>query len=255
MKAIVSLSGGRDSATCLGLAVDKFGSDNVYAIGFDYGSKHPQELIQAQKIADYYNVPYQVIKIDPEIFSGSTCTMLEGSKDSVQLDKTYEELLNEKAGKVDTYVPARNTLFSAYVLAKAESLSQQFNDEEVTIILGQHADDSGFYIDDQGNEHLDYTKAAYPDTSVDFVNAFAEVAKISSCGKVKYWAPFIKNHKYELIKIGMSLSKPVPYHLCLSCYDPIVDEDGNWHECGRCATCLDTKKALIKAGYNDGRLN
>ena len=57
MKAIVSLSGGRDSATCLGLAVDKFGYENVYAIGFDYGSKHPQELVQAQKIADYYNIP------------------------------------------------------------------------------------------------------------------------------------------------------------------------------------------------------
>ena len=54
MKCVVSLSGGRDSATCLGLAVDKFGTENVYAIGFEYGSTHPQELICAQKIADYY---------------------------------------------------------------------------------------------------------------------------------------------------------------------------------------------------------
>lgn len=254
MKSIVSLSGGRDSATCLGLAVQEFGKDNVYAVGFEYGSKHPQELIQAQKIADYYEVPFKVINIDPTIFSGSTCTMLKQSSKDVQLNKTYEELLSEKEGKVDTYVPARNTLFSAYILAIAESVSQQFN-EDVTILLGQHADDSGFSTDENGKEVLDYTKAAYPDTSVEFVNAFAEVARISSVGRVHYWAPFIKNHKYELIEIGMKLKKPVPYNLCLSCYDPIVDEDGNYHECGKCATCLDTIKALKLANYNNGELN
>lgn len=153
----------------------------------------------------------------------------------------------EGVTKVDTYVPARNTLFSAYVLAKAESISQQF-DDDVTILLGQHADDSGFYIDENGEEHLDFTKAAYPDCSVEFVNAFAEVARISSVNRVTYWAPFVKNHKYELIRRGMELKKPVPYHLCMSCYEPVMGEDGQWHECGRCATCLDSIEAEKKAG-------
>lgn len=249
MKAIVSLSGGRDSATCLGLAVEKFGKENVYAIGFEYGSKHPQELESAKKIASYYEVPFQIITINPEIFEGSGCTLLKGSEKEIQLDMTYEEIMKANGQrKVDTYVPARNTLFSAYVLAKAESISQQFNNEEVTIILGQHADDSGFTINEKGEEVLDATKAAYPDCSIEFVNAFAEVARISSVGKVKYWAPFVKNHKYELIKVGMNLKKPVPYNLCLSCYEPIQDENGNWHECGRCATCLDAIEAEKKAG-------
>ena len=84
MKCVVSLSGGRDSSTCLGLAVEKYGKENVFAIGFEYGSKHPQELIAAQKIADYYEVPYQIITIDPSIFKGSTCTMLKGSEKEVQ---------------------------------------------------------------------------------------------------------------------------------------------------------------------------
>lgn len=248
MKAIVSLSGGRDSATCLGLAVDTYGKENVYAVGFEYGSKHPQELVQAQKIADYYGVPYQIIKIDPSIFNGSTSSLLKSSGKDVQLDKTYDEIMSEKEGKVDTYVPARNTLFSAYVLAKAESLYQQCNDD-VTIMLGQHADDSGFTVNENGEEVLDATKAAYPDCSIEFVEAFEKVAKISSVGHVHYWAPFVKNHKYELIKIGMHLKKPVPYKLCLSCYDPVQDENGNWHECGRCATCLDAIAAEKKAGY------
>lgn len=124
MKCVVSLSGGRDSATCLGLAVEKYGAENVYAVGFEYGSTHPQELVQAQKICDYYKVPYQVINIDPSIYAGSTCTMLKTSDKKMEKGKTYKEILSEKEGKVSTYVPARNTLFSAYVLSKAESLSE-----------------------------------------------------------------------------------------------------------------------------------
>ena len=247
MKCIVSLSGGRDSATCLGLAVDKYGAENVYSIGFEYGSTHPQELECAKKIASYYGVPYQIIKINPEIFKGSTCTMLLGSSKEIQKDKTYEEILREKEGKVDTYVPFRNGLFSAYLAARAESLSQEFNNDDVIIILGQHADDSGYYIDENGNLMLDESKAAYPDCTVNFVKAFERVVEISSVGKVHYYAPFIKMHKWELIKIGLQLKNPVPYNMCLSCYDPIIYKDGTFEECKRCATCLDVELNMERA--------
>ena len=169
MKCIVSLSGGRDSSTCLGLAVERYGAENVYAMGFEYGSKHPQELQAAKKIAEYYGVPYQIVTIDSSIFTGSTSSLLKSSNKEVQKDKTYEEILAVKEGKVDTYVPFRNGLFSSYVAAKAESLVQQFNDD-VVIMLGQHADDSGYYVDENGNEMLDETKAAYPDCTVKFHN-------------------------------------------------------------------------------------
>lgn len=250
MKCIVSLSGGRDSATCLGLAVDKYGSENVFTVGFEYGSKHPQELEAAKKIAEYYKVPFKIISIDASVFEGSDCTMLKGSKNEVEKGKTYQEILSEKEGKVSTYVPARNTLFGAYLLAIAESLSQKY-DEPVVITLGQHADDSGYYVDKNGVEHLDYTTAAYPDTSVAYVEAFAKVAAISSVGKVSYWTPFVKLHKWELIKQGLLLKKPVPYHLCFSCYDPIFDKTSNsWKECGVCATDLDVKAAYRLALEN-----
>lgn len=246
MKCVVSLSGGRDSATCLGLAIEKYGKENVYTMGFEYGSTHPQELECAKKIAAYYEVPYQIVKINPEIFKGSTCTMLQGATKEIQKGKTYEEILAEKEGKVDTYVPFRNGLFSAYVAARAESLVQEFN-EDVVIMLGQHADDSGYYIDENGNEMLDESKAAYPDCTKKFVEAFENVVKISSVGKVHYDAPFVTKHKWELLITGMTLSKPVPYNLCLSCYDPIVDEHGTVHECGKCATCLDVESNMKKA--------
>lgn len=246
MKCIVSLSGGRDSSTCLGLAVERYGKENVSAIGFEYGSKHPQELIAAQKIADYYGVTYRVINIDPSIFEGSTCTMLKGSKEEVEKGRSYEEILAEKEGKVSTYVPARNTLFSAYTLAFAESLSEKTKDK-VVIMLGQHADDSGYYVDENGVEHLDDSKAAYPDCSLSYVRAFAKVAEISSVGNVIYDTPFVKMHKWELIKLGMELKKPVPYEMCFSCYDPIQNEKGEWVECGVCATDIDVKKNMNKA--------
>lgn len=249
MKCIVSLSGGRDSATCLGLAVDRYGAENVYCMGFEYGSTHPQELDRAKKIAEYYNVPYQIVSINPDIFKGSTCTMLKGATKEIQKGKTYEEILKEKEGKVDTYVPFRNGLFSAYIAARAESLVQEF-DEDVVIMLGQHADDSGYYVDENGVEHLDETKAAYPDCSVSFVKAFEKVVDISSVHRVHYEAPFVKNHKWELIKCGLELKKPVPYELCLSCYDPVVKENGDVEECFECATCLDVISNTIKALEN-----
>lgn len=249
MKCIVSLSGGRDSATCLGLAVDRYGAENCYAIGFEYGSTHICELDAGQKIADYFQVPYQIIAINPEIFKGSTCTMLQGSKKEIQKGKTYEEILSEKEGKVDTYVPFRNGLFSAYVAAKAESLVQGF-DEDVVIMLGQHADDSGYYVDENGVEQLDESKAAYPDCTKKFVDAFEEVVRISSVGRVHYEAPFVKMHKWELLKLGMELPKPVPYEYCFSCYDPVRiritrgEHMYTYVECKECATCLDTKKNM-----------
>lgn len=249
MKVVLGLSGGRDSSTALGAAVQLYGAENIFALGFEYGSKHPQELEAAKKIADYYNVKFKIITINTNVFEGTTSTLLKQSGKEVQLDKTYEQIMTENGNhKVDTYVPARNTLFGAYLLAQAESLVQKYNDE-VTIILGQHADDSGFTINEEGEEVLDAKRAAYPDCSIEYVEAFKKVVDISSVGKVYYWAPFINLHKWQIIAAGMNFKKPVPYEFCLSCYDPIVLEDGTIKECGRCATCLDVITAEKKAGY------
>ena len=141
MKGIVSLSGGRDSSTLLAKVVKELGAENVYAISFEYGSKHPAELECAKKIAEYYGIKeHKIISIDPSIFKGSTCTMLEGGAE-VQKDKSYDQIIKENGeGAVDTYVPARNFLFSAYTCAYAESKAQETGDE-ITYYLGQHADD------------------------------------------------------------------------------------------------------------------
>ena len=51
MKATVLLSGGLDSSTCLGIAVKKYGAENVVAVSIFYGQRHARELDSAKKIA------------------------------------------------------------------------------------------------------------------------------------------------------------------------------------------------------------
>ena len=56
MKALVLFSGGVDSSTCLGMAVSRYGAENVVALSVQYGQKHEKEVEAAEKIARYYNV-------------------------------------------------------------------------------------------------------------------------------------------------------------------------------------------------------
>ena len=231
MKAIVSLSGGRDSGTLLAKVVNELGAENVYAISFEYGSKHPAELECAKKLVEYYGIKeHKIITIDPTIFQGSTCTLLKGG-DEVQKDMTYDQIIERDGeGQVDTYVPARNFLFSAYTCAYAECKAQETGDE-VTYYLGQHADDAA--------------GAAYPDCSPAFTETMAKATEISSEGRVHTVSPFINLHKSDIIELAIKLGLPLEY--TLSCYDPI-EKDGYVEECGRCATCLDVKKAMEKNG-------
>ena len=176
----------------------------------------------------------KIITINPEIFSGSTCTLLQGG-DEVQKDMTYDQIIERDGeGQVDTYVPARNFLFSAYTCAYAESKAQETGDN-VVYWLGQHADDAA--------------GAAYSDCTPEFTETMAKATEISSEGRVHTESPFINLHKSDIIQLAIELG--VPLNLTLSCYDPIsYEENGKKYvkECGRCATCLDVKKAVEANG-------
>ena len=60
-KAVILLSGGQDSTTCLFWAKQNF--DEVFAVGFDYGQMHEQELKQAEKIAELAQIPYKIFDV------------------------------------------------------------------------------------------------------------------------------------------------------------------------------------------------
>src|SRR6478735_4900557 len=113
--AVVLLSGGLDSTTCLAIAkADRFES---FALSFRYGQRHAIELESAKRVADALDVRRHVVcDIDLRIFGGSALTS------DIDVPK------HESAGQITadipvTYVPARNTVFLSFALAYAEVVS------------------------------------------------------------------------------------------------------------------------------------
>lgn len=150
MRVLILLSGGVDSSTCLAMAVNEYGKENVVALSTSYGQKHTKELESARKIADYYQV--ELIEIDlGKIFSYSDCSLLSHSKKEIP-QGSYDKQLKESDGeKISTYVPFRNGLF----LSTAASIALSRNCQ--LIYYGAHSDDSA--------------GEAYPDCSVEFNEA------------------------------------------------------------------------------------
>ena len=109
MKALVLASGGVDSTTCLALAVQQYGAENVLALSLFYGQKHHKELQAAQQVVDYYQT--QHLKLDlSDIFKFGDNALLANS--AQEIPKTsYADQLEQQNGPVNTYVPFRNGLF------------------------------------------------------------------------------------------------------------------------------------------------
>lgn len=218
-KAVVLLSGGIDSTTCLALAVKKYSRENIIALSLYYGQKHDKELKSASDIANYYNV--KIIQEDISNimkYAKNVCTLVKNGND-IQ-DGTYsEQIKNNSQGRVNTYVPFRNGLLLSIATSYADSL---FPNEYVDIIYGAHKDDA--------------CNNAYADCSEEFAYAMNKAINIGTYGKIKLYRPFIDKNKAEIVKEGTKLN--VPYDLTWSCYK------GGKNHCGVCATCLDRKKAF-----------
>ena len=222
MKALVLFSGGVDSTTCLAIAADKYGADEVLALSLYYGQKHSRELEAARKIAAHYGVKHKELDL-ALIFADSDCTLLKGSDGEIPKE-SYAEQLEKTDGKpVSTYVPFRNGLF----LASAASIALSNGCGE--IYYGAHSDDAA------GN--------AYPDCSSDFNDAINRAIYLGSGEELRVTAPFIGMNKAQVIAKGLALG--VPYELTWSCYE------GGDKPCGVCGTCRDRIAAFRANGIDD----
>lgn len=221
MKALVLFSGGVDSTTCLAMAVDKYGKENVIALSISYGQKHTKEIEVSDSIAKFYGVEHIYLDL-AKIFQYSDCSLLAGSDKEIPKE-SYSDQLKKTDGKpVSTYVPFRNGLF----LSSAASLA--LSKDCQVIYYGAHADDAA------GN--------AYPDCSSDFNNAIARAIYIGSGNQLKVEAPFVNLTKAEVVAIGVKLG--VPYEMTWSCYE------GGDKPCGVCGTCRDRKAAFLANDLN-----
>src|SRR6185437_3771590 len=214
--AIVLLSGGLDSTTCLAIARTEFAP--IYTMAFDYGQRHRHELAAAEAIAKNAGVAeHRVIRIDLRQFGKSALT------DDIAVPKDRDEA-KMTADIPITYVPARNTIFLSNALAWAEVL----NCDDVFI----------------GVNALDYS--GYPDCRPEFIESFEQTARLGT--KRTSFAvhdPLVHLTKAQIIRRGVELG--VDYSKTHSCYDP----DSQGRACGRCDSCLLRKKGFAEAGVAD----
>ena len=85
---MVLCSGGVDSTTCLGMAVDKYGAENVIALSIYYGQKHTKEIECAKKVTQHYQVEHLSLDLE-KIFQYSDCSLLSHSDKEIPQDKRY----------------------------------------------------------------------------------------------------------------------------------------------------------------------
>ena len=227
MKAVVLSSGGLDSTTCLAIAVNKFGAQNVAALSIFYGQRNAAELNAARAVADFYKVTRYELDA-AEIFSHSKSAMLAASTESLEKGSYAAQMSKNNSPQISTYVPFRNGL----MISIAASFAYDLCEDVLDLYVGIHADDAA--------------EAAYADCRADFVAAMSAAIRIGTYEKIRLIAPFLCQKKSDVVKVGLELG--VPYELTRSCY-----ERGD-KPCGQCATCIDRARAFALNGVDDPAL-
>jgi 7-cyano-7-deazaguanine synthase len=218
-RAIVLLSGGLDSATCL--LVAKQEAPDVFALSFDYGQRHRIELERARALAIRYGAAaHRIVRLDYPAPEGSALT------------DASREIPRHALGREPipvTYVPARNTLFLAHAVAWGEAIGV------ADIFIGANA--------------LDYS--GYPDCRPEFLESFERTAnlgtKAGAQGAMSFriHAPLIAMTKGDIVALAARLG--LDFALTSSCYDP----SSEGAPCGACDSCLLRAKGFTDAGLAD----
>jgi len=215
--AVVLLSGGLDSATCLAIA--RAEGYDCHALSFAYGQRHGAELAAARRVAAALGAAqHRVMTIDLAAFGGSALT-----------DTSIAVPEAPSTGIPVTYVPARNTIFLAMALAWSEVLGAR------DVYIGVNA--------------VDYS--GYPDCRPAFIEAFERMANLATRAgveegaRLRIRAPLVELSKAAIIRRGVDLG--VDYSLTVSCYQ--ADAEGR--ACGRCDSCRLRREGFVAAGVAD----
>jgi 7-cyano-7-deazaguanine synthase len=217
-RAVVLLSGGLDSTTVLGHARSE--GWEAYALSFDYGQRHREELVRAAEVAAMLGAAeHRVVRVDLGTFGGSALTA------EIEVPKDREEMGEDIPV---TYVPARNTVFLSLALAWAETLGAQH-----IFVVANAVDYSG-----------------YPDCRPAYLKAYEAMANLATKAavegrRIEIRAPLIDLPKKEIVKRAIALG--VDPAETVTCYQP--DEDGR--ACGACDACRIRKAGFADAGIAD----
>lgn len=215
-RAVVLLSGGMDSATCLALA--RQDGCECHALSFDYGQRHRAELDAATRIAAALGArEHRTLTIGLGAFGGSALT-----------DEKYPVPEDSRPGIPITYVPARNTVFLAFALGLAEVLDAD------RIYAGMNA--------------VDYS--GYPDCRPAYLEAFQALANLATRRGVEgrpilLNTPLLSLSKAEIVRTGIALG--VDFSATVSCYQAT----GAGEACGNCDACRLRRAGFSAAGVAD----
>lgn len=216
-KALVVLSGGQDSTTCLYWALREFGAANVEAVTFDYGQRHRVELDCARKIAQLAGVRQTVLPIDTFAAIGGNAL----TDDSV----TPEEGARDDADTAlpNTFVPGRNLVFLSF----AAALAYTRGIEHVVTGVAQ----------------TDYS--GYPDCRENTLKALELALRLGMDSRVTLHAPLMFMSKADTVRLAQDVGAMDAMAWSHTCYN------GEVPPCGRCASCELRAKGFAEAGVAD----
>lgn len=215
-RAVILLSGGLDSATCL--AVAREAGYECHTLAVDYGQRHDAELAASAELSRAMGAAsHRVVSVDLRSIGGSALT-----DDEIDVPEGGTE------GIPVTYVPARNTLLLSLCLGLAEVLEARH------LYIGVNA--------------VDYS--GYPDCRPAFIEAFAELANLATKAGVEgsefqIHTPLIDLSKAEIVQLGTRLG--VDYSMTVSCYQ--ADDQGR--ACGVCDSCILRARGFADAVLED----
>lgn len=214
MKALILLSGGQDSATCLALATREY--SEVHSVAFDYGQRHRRELNCSKILSELAGVKsHTTLVIDTLKQLGGTALIDRGTPvdGSHGIDKDLPA----------TFVPGRNLIFLTLAAAKAYQLGI---DNLVTGVC-----------------QTDY--AGYPDCRNNSIKAIQVTISLCFGKDVNIYTPLMWKTKAETINIMQSLDKVNWYKYTHTCYE------GQDPPCGRCPACTIRAEGFRTAGIDD----
>ncbi len=214
-KALVVLSGGQDSTTCLYWAIDRFGLAAVDTLTFDYGQRHRIELDCAAKVAEFAGVGNTCLPID-------TLAALGGDS-LTDPDIDVNNDTDADTGLPNTFVPGRNLIFLTYAAAFAYRRGIQ------NLVTGV--------------AQTDYS--GYPDCREETVIALQHALRLGMECDVTIHTPLMHLSKKETVGLVSDLGGLPAMAHTHTCYN------GEQPPCGHCPACVLRAKGFAEAGIVD----
>ena len=213
--ALIVLSGGQDSTTCLYWALDRFGAGHVAAVTFDYGQRHRIELDCATRVAARAAVPHTVLPINTFAALGGNALTDPGI--------VVQTGVEARTQLPNTFVPGRNLIFLTFAAALAYQ-------REIHHLVA-------------GVAQTDYS--GYPDCRQATLQALEQALRLGLDYDLTLHAPLMFQSKADTVRLARDLGALPALADTHTCYC------GQQPPCGECPACMLRARGFAEAGIPD----